>query len=77
MIRWCLAALAMVLAVTVLYAVRPARATFDVETITVIDDTEAGTTTLRTEDFNKLVLVYNLMLREKVTRCSLLVAGNP
>jgi len=68
--RILLALLAVVLACAVLYAVRPARA--QIETVTVIDDPAAGTTTLSTRDFNLLVHYYNLMLEERVTRCSLL-----
>ena len=55
--------LAVVLACAVLYAVRPARA--QIETVTVIDDPAAGTTTLSTRDFNLLVHYYNLMLEER------------
>ena len=74
--------LAVVLACAVLYAVRNAQARIDadpsaplrtgIETVTVIDDPDAGTTTLSTRDFNLLVHYYNLMLEERVTRCSLL-----
>ena len=61
--RILLALLAVVLACAVLYAVRPARA--QIETVTVIDDPDAGTTTLSTRDFNLLVHYYNLMLEER------------
>ena len=61
--RILLALLAVVLACAVLYAVRPARA--QIETVTVIDDPAAGTTTLSTRDFNLLVHYYNLMLEER------------
>ena len=61
--RILLCLLAVVLACAVLYAVRPARA--QIETVTVIDDPDAGTTTLSTRDFNLLVHYYNLMLEER------------
>ena len=57
--------LAVVLACAVLYAVRPARAQIEAQIVTVIDDPEAGTTTLSTRDFNLLVHYYNLMLEER------------
>ena len=73
--RILLALLAVVLACAVLYAVRSSGSQIEahpsaplrtgIETVTVIDDPAAGTTTLSTRDFNLLVHYYNLMLEER------------
>jgi hypothetical protein len=57
--------LAAVLAGAVLYHVRAARADLEIETISVFDDPATGLTSLRTEDFNRLIHYHNLMLAER------------